>query len=59
MYCGYQHHSGTGRGGCNCQFALKPDSFDYAVISKPEFPVPRAGFKATGYPIARSLRVSP
>ena len=19
-------------GGCNCQFALKPDSFDYAVI---------------------------
>ena len=19
-------------GGCNCQFALKPDSFEYAVI---------------------------
>ena len=29
-------------GGCNCQFALKPDSFEYAVIEvNPVCPVPR------------------
>ncbi len=42
-------------GGCNCQFALRPDSFEYAVIEvNPR--VSRSSVlasKATGYPIAK------
>src|SRR5699024_1145193 len=42
-------------GGCNCQFALKPDSFEYAVIEvNPRVSRPSAlASKATGYPIAK------
>jgi carbamoyl-phosphate synthase large subunit len=42
-------------GGCNCQFALKPDSFEYAVIEvNPRVSRSSAlASKATGYPIAR------
>ena len=42
-------------GGCNCQFALKPDSFDYAVIEvNPRVSRSSAlASKATGYPIAQ------
>ena len=42
-------------GGCNCQFALKPDSFDYAVIEvNPRVSRSSAlASKATGYPIAK------
>ena len=42
-------------GGCNCQFALNPDSFDYAVIEvNPRVSRSSAlASKATGYPIAR------
>ena len=40
-------------GGCNCQFALHPESYEYADRSKSEvanrLPWPRA----TGYPIAK------
>ena len=42
-------------GGCNCQFALNPDSDEYAVIEV----IPRVSrsaalaSKATGYPIAK------
>ena len=48
-------------GGCNCQFALNPESFDYAVIEV----TPRVSrssalaSKATGYPIAKiSTRIA-
>ncbi|MGD9559464.1 MAG: carbamoyl-phosphate synthase large subunit [Oscillospiraceae bacterium] len=43
------------QGGCNCQFALKTDSFDYAVIEvNPRVSRSSAlASKATGYPIAR------
>jgi len=42
-------------GGCNCQFALNPDSFDYAVIEvNPRVSRSSAlASKATGYPIAK------
>ena len=42
-------------GGCNCQFALNPDSFEYAVIEvKPRVSRSSAlASKATGYPIAK------
>lgn len=42
-------------GGCNVQFALKPDSFDYAVIEvNPRVSRSSAlASKATGYPIAK------
>ena len=42
-------------GGCNCQFALKPDSIDYAVIEvNPRVSRSSAlASKATGYPIAK------
>ena len=41
-------------GGCNCQFALKPDSFDYAVIEvNPVCRSSALASKATGYPIAK------
>lgn len=42
-------------GGCNCQFALSPDSFDYAVIEvNPRVSRSSAlASKATGYPIAK------
>jgi carbamoyl-phosphate synthase large subunit len=42
-------------GGCNCQFALDPDSFDYAVIEvNPRVSRSSAlASKATGYPIAK------
>src|SRR5258706_5157032 len=42
-------------GGCNVQFALSPDSTEYAVIEvNPAVPRSSAlGSKATGYPIAR------
>ncbi|WP_458862207.1 carbamoyl-phosphate synthase large subunit [Acidaminobacterium chupaoyuni] len=42
-------------GGCNCQFALCPDSFDYAVIEvNPRVSRSSAlASKATGYPIAK------
>ncbi len=42
-------------GGCNCQFALDPDSMDYAVIEvNPRVSRSSAlASKATGYPIAR------
>ena len=41
-------------GGCNCQFALNPDSFEYAVIEvNPRVSRSSAlASKATGYPIA-------
>lgn len=43
------------QGGCNCQFALDPDSFDYAVIEvNPRVSRSSAlASKATGYPIAK------
>ena len=42
-------------GGCNCQFALDPESFDYAVIEvNPRVSRSSAlASKATGYPIAK------
>ncbi|MDD4545872.1 MAG: carbamoyl-phosphate synthase large subunit [Oscillospiraceae bacterium] len=42
-------------GGCNCQFALKTDSFEYAVIEvNPRVSRSSAlASKATGYPIAK------
>ncbi len=42
-------------GGCNVQFALKPDSFEYAVIEvNPRLSRSSAlASKATGYPIAK------
>ena len=42
-------------GGCNCQFALHPDTFDYAVIEvNPRVSRSSAlASKATGYPIAK------
>ena len=41
-------------GGCNVQFALSPDSTEYAVIEvNPRVSRARARVKATGYPIAR------
>ncbi len=42
-------------GGCNCQFALKPDSFEYCVIEvNPRVSRSSAlASKATGYPIAK------
>ncbi len=44
------------KGGCNIQFALDPDSFDYIVIEvNPRVSRSSAlASKATGYPIARS-----
>ena len=43
-------------GGCNCQFALDPNSFEYAVIEvNPRVSRSSAlASKATGYPIART-----
>ena len=43
------------RGRCNCQFALNPDSFEYAVIEvNPRVSRSSAlASKATGYPIAK------
>ena len=43
-------------GGCNCQFALHPTSFEYAVIEvNPRVSRSSAlASKATGYPIART-----
>ncbi|MBQ5422718.1 MAG: carbamoyl-phosphate synthase large subunit, partial [Clostridiales bacterium] len=42
-------------GGCNCQFALEPNSFEYAVIEvNPRVSRSSAlASKATGYPIAK------
>ena len=42
-------------GGCNCQFALHPETFDYAVIEvNPRVSRSSAlASKATGYPIAK------
>jgi len=42
-------------GGCNCQFALNPDSFEYAIIEvNPRVSRSSAlASKATGYPIAK------
>ncbi len=48
-------------GGCNCQFALDPDSFEYAVIEvNPRVSRSSAlASKATGYPIAKiSTRIA-
>src|SRR5574344_41897 len=47
-------------GGCNCQFALKPDSFEYAVIEvNPRVSRSSAlASKATGYPIAKVATLS-
>ena len=48
-------------GGCNCQFALNPESFDYAVIEvNPRVSRSSAlASKATGYPIAKiSTRIA-
>ncbi|MBR6705476.1 MAG: carbamoyl-phosphate synthase large subunit [Clostridia bacterium] len=48
-------------GGCNCQFALDPDSFGYAVIEvNPRVSRSSAlASKATGYPIAKiSTRIA-
>ncbi len=48
-------------GGCNCQFALNPDSFEYAVIEvNPRVSRSSAlASKATGYPIAKlSARIA-
>ncbi len=48
-------------GGCNCQFALDPDSFDYAVIEvNPRVSRSSAlASEATGYPIAKiSTRIA-
>ncbi len=48
-------------GGCNCQFALNPDSFEYAVIEvNPRVSRSSAlASKATGYPIAKiSTRIA-
>ncbi len=48
-------------GGCNCQFALNPDGFEYAVIEvNPRVSRSSAlASKATGYPIAKiSTRVA-
>ena len=44
-------------GGCNCQFSLNPDSFEYAVIEvNPRVSRSSAlASKATGYPIARCV----
>lgn len=43
------------KGGCNCQFALNPDSFEYTVIEvNPRVSRSSAlASKATGYPIAK------
>lgn len=43
------------QGGCNCQFALHPESFEYAVIEvNPRVSRSSAlASKATGYPIAK------
>ena len=48
-------------GGCNCQFALHPDSFEYAVIEvNPRVSRSSAlASKATGYPIAKVPRKLP
>jgi carbamoyl-phosphate synthase large subunit len=42
-------------GGCNCQFALNPESFEYSVIEvNPRVSRSSAlASKATGYPIAK------
>ena len=43
-------------GGCNCQFALNPNSFEYAVIEvnpRVSRSSALAASKATGYPIAK------
>lgn len=42
-------------GGCNCQFALNPETFEYAVIEvNPRVSRSSAlASKATGYPIAK------
>lgn len=42
-------------GGCNCQFALHPESYEYAVIEvNPRVSRSSAlASKATGYPIAK------
>ena len=42
-------------GGCNCQFALDPETFEYAVIEvNPRVSRSSAlASKATGYPIAK------
>ena len=48
-------------GGCNCQFALNPDSFEYTVIEvNPRVSRSSAlASKATGYPIAKiSTRIA-
>ena len=48
-------------GGCNCQFALNPNSFEYAVIEvNPRVSRSSAlASKATGYPIAKiSTRIA-
>ena len=48
-------------GGCNCQFALDPESFEYAVIEvNPRVSRSSAlASKATGYPIAKiSTRIA-
>lgn len=48
-------------GGCNCQFALNPESFEYAVIEvNPRVSRSSAlASKATGYPIAKiSTRIA-
>ena len=46
-------------GGCNCQFALNPDSFEYAVIEvNPRVSRSSAlASKATGYPIAKVAEI--
>ena len=46
-------------GGCNCQFALNPNSFEYAVIEvNPRVSRSSAlASKATGYPIAKVARL--
>ena len=48
-------------GGCNCQFALDPNSFEYAVIEvNPRVSRSSAlASKATGYPIAKVATKSP
>ncbi len=46
-------------GGCNCQFALNPQSFEYAVIEvNPRVSRSSAlASKATGYPIAKITKI--
>ena len=54
--CSQENNQGTDiQGGCNIQFALNPNSYEYAIIeANPRVSCSSAlASKATGYPIAR------